>query len=84
MSLLLRSAAVRAYDLLKTRPGAPVRRSDARDPAALDAVAVRLNELVSAYRVGAHDGGNGRTYVFWHEVSGAVQNGLFDDLIDRL
>ncbi len=84
MSLPLRSAAIRAYDMLKTRPGAPVRRSDARDSAALDAVAARLGELIATYRVGGHEGVNGRTYVFWHEVSGAVQNGLFDDLIDRL
>lgn len=84
MSLRLNTAAVRAYDLLKSRPGASVRRSDARDPATLEAVTRRLRELVLSYRLSGHDGPGGATYVFWSEVSRVVEAGAFDDLLDGL
>ena len=83
MSLRLASAAVRAYDLLKQRPGARPRRSDARDADALAAVTRRLEELIAAYRVhGQRE--NGGTYVFWTEVKAQIESGAFDDLLDRL
>jgi hypothetical protein len=84
VSLRLEAAAVRAYDALKRRPGAPTRTSDARDAAALNAVTQRLRELVADYRVGGHEGPAGATYVFWTEVSARIEGGLFDDLLDRL
>ena len=83
MSLGLSTAAVRAYDLMKQRPGAPSRRSDARDPAALAAVTRRLEELIAAYRVNGHPE-RGTVYVFWTEVSAQVEAGAFDDLLERL
>ena len=83
MSLRLPSAAVRAYDHLKNRPGAPRRRSDARDPAALAAVTRRLEELVGAYRIGGQVE-RGATYVFWTEVENQIGLGEFDDLLDLL
>jgi hypothetical protein len=84
MSLRLSAAAVRTYDALKTRPGASFRRSDARDPAAVNAVAVRLRELIAVYRIGGHDGPGGATYVFWSEIVREIDAGAFDDLLDRL
>jgi hypothetical protein len=84
MSLRLPAAAIRAYDALKSRPGASVRRSDARDPAAVNAVAVRLRELIASYRIGGHDGPGGATYVFWSEIAREIETGAFDDLLDRL
>ena len=83
MSLRLDTAAVRAYDLMKTRPGAAHRRSDARDPEALAAVGRRLRELIAAYRVNGHDE-RGATFVFWAEVHREVEAGAFDDLLPRL
>lgn len=84
MSLRLNVAATRAYDLLKTRPGAQPRRSDARDPATLEAVTGRLRQLIAEYRVNGHQGAAGGTYVFWSEVSREIERGAFDDLLDRL
>ena len=84
MSLRLPVAAERAYDLLKTRPGArPRRRSGARDARALAAVERRLNELIAAYRVHGHEA-SGTTYVFWAEVETEVGAGAFDDLLSQL
>lgn len=83
MSLRLQTAAVRAYDLLKQRPGATPRRSDARDPEALAAVTRRLGELIGSYRVNGHQE-RGTTYVFWTEVSAQVEAGVFDDLLPLL
>lgn len=83
MSLRLSVAAVRAYDLMKQRPGAPRRRSDARDGETLDQITRRLEELVATYRVNGHDE-RGATYVFWTEVSREVEAGAFDDLLARL
>jgi hypothetical protein len=83
LSLRLSTAAVRAYDLLKQRPGAPRRRSDARDPEALAAVTRRLEELIAAYRVNSHQE-RGATYVFWTEVAAQVEAGAFDDLVGGL
>jgi hypothetical protein len=84
MSLKINAAAIRVYDAMKARPGAQPRASDARDPAALEAIQGRLNELVSSYRVGGHSGAGGATYVFWSEVYREVSVGAFDDLLDRL
>lgn len=84
MSLRLSAAAVRAYDVLKTRPGASPRKSDARDAGALEAISVRLRELIDAYRINGQDGPGGATYVFWTEVNRELASGAFDDLMDRL
>lgn len=84
MSLRLNAAAVRAYDVLKTRPGASPRKSDARDASALEAISGRLLELIDTYRIHGQAGPGGATYVFWTEVSGQLQSGAFDDLMDRL
>jgi len=84
MSLRLNAAAVRVYDALKSRPGANPRTSDARDTEALGAIQGRLRELVSSYRIGGHDGPAGAVYVFWTEILREVNNGAFDDLLDRL
>ncbi len=84
MSLRLNAAAVRAYDVLKTRPGAAPRKSDARDAGALEAISGRLRELIDAYRIHGQEGPGGATYVFWTEVSGQLGAGAFDDLMDRL
>lgn len=83
MSLKLSLVAARTYDELKRRPGATLRVSDARDPAALDAVTRRLLELVGAYKIGS-DQDRGGTYLFWSEVLQEIQAGTFDDLLDRL
>ena len=83
VSLRLSAAATRTYDLLKQRPGARPRRSDARDPEALAAVTRRLQDLIAAYKVGGHDE-RGATYVFWTEVQEQVNSGQFDDILDRL
>ncbi len=83
MSLRLSVAAVRAYDLLKQRPGASPRRSDARDPQTLAAVTRRLEELIATYRVSGHDE-RGATFVFWTEVSREIESGAFDDLLGLL
>ncbi|GAB4466204.1 MAG: hypothetical protein OHK0029_37350 [Armatimonadaceae bacterium] len=83
MSLLLPTAALRVYDALKLRPGANPRQSDARDAALLDTIATRLNELIDTYRVTANEE-FGNTYVFWAEIAGLVNEGVFDDLLDRL
>ena len=84
MSLRLNVAATRAYDHLKTRPGAPFRRSDARDPAALDAITGRIRQLVAEYRVNGQSGSHGGVYVFWTEIHREIEAGGFDDLLDRL
>jgi len=84
MSLRLSAAAVRAYDALKTRPGASLRRSDARDPVIVNDVAGRLNELIIACRISGHDGPGGATYVFWSEILREIESDAFDDLLDRL
>lgn len=83
MSLRLDVAAVRTYDALKTRPGARPRASGARDVRALDAVSVRLRELIAGYRVSGHDE-RGATYVFWSDVSRQIEAGAFDDLLGLL
>jgi hypothetical protein len=84
VSLRLSTAAVRAYDSLKSRPGATPRRSDARDPRVLEAVSGRLRELVGSYKINGQDGPGGSLYVFWSEVSREIDAGSFDDLLDRL
>jgi hypothetical protein len=84
MSLRVSAAAISAYDALKRRPGAPVRRSDARRPEAVEAIHRRLGELIESYRVGGHPGPGGATYVFWTEVSREISAGAFDDLLDSL
>jgi hypothetical protein len=84
MSLRLPAAAVRAYDALKMRPGASLRRSDARDPALVNDIGVRLRELIATYRISGHDGPGGATYVFWSEILREIESGAFDDLLDRL
>lgn len=83
MSLLISSAAIRAYDALKQRPGARPRYSDARDAAVLAAIRLRMNELISSYRLIANEE-RGHTYVFWSELTQRIDEGLFDDLLDRL
>jgi len=84
MSMRLSSAAANVYDALKRRPGAPVRRSDARRPEGMDAIQRRLRELVDAYRIGGHPGPAGATYVFWSEIQTQISAGAFDDLLDAL
>ena len=83
MSVKLSVAALRTYDALKDRPGARLRRSDARDAAVIAAVSTRLSELVSEYKLGIHEGVGG-SYVFWSEVNARIQEGAFDDLLGRL
>jgi hypothetical protein len=84
MSLRLNLAATRTYDMLKSRPGATRRRSDARDLATLDAVTVRLRQLASEYRINGEEGAGGALYVFWTEVQHEIDRGAFDDLLDNL
>ncbi|MDX1932806.1 MAG: hypothetical protein SFU56_09395 [Capsulimonadales bacterium] len=84
MSLLLSVAARRAYDALKSRPGANPRESGARDDDALTAVIHRLHQLIDGYRLNERRGPNGHVYVFWFEISREIENGAFDDLLDRL
>jgi hypothetical protein len=84
MSVKLSVAALRTYDALKDRPGARPRHSDARDPAVVAAVRSRLSELIGEYRLGAHSGQQGGTYVFWSEISARISEGAFDDLLSQL
>jgi hypothetical protein len=84
MSLRLNLAATRAYDMLKRRPGASPRRSDARDLGALDAVTGRIRQLVSEYQIHGEEGAGGALYVFWTEVQGQIEKGVFDDLLGNL
>ena len=77
MSLKVSAAAVRAYDALRSRPGA-------RDPKGVAAVETRLRELIQNGCVGGHDGQSGALYVFWSEIDARVREGAFDDLLDRL
>lgn len=84
MSLRISAAATRTYDALKQRPGAHVRRSDARDPATLEAVHARLADLAGSYRIGTHAGPGGATYVFWSEIDARIREGAFDDLLANL
>lgn len=83
MSLRLSDAAVRTYDFLKQRTGAPRRRSDARDGQALAALTLRLEEMIADYRLSGQREA-GATYVFWTEVQSRIEAGAFDDLTDRL
>jgi hypothetical protein len=83
MSLVVSAAAIRAYDTLKRRPGARVRRSDARDAAQVAAVTRRLNELIQTYRIAGNEGAGGGIYVFWTEVLREIEGGAFDDLLDQ-
>ena len=80
MSLRLSVAAVRTYDTLKSRPGGDPRRSGARDARAIEALDVRLKELVAAFRVNGHQE-RGSTYVFWSDISREIEAGSFDDLL---
>lgn len=84
MSIRVNTAAVRVYDALKERPGACPRESDARDKVTLGDIERRLRELIASYRLGGHEGPGNVTYVFWSEISGVVNAGAFDDLLDRL
>ncbi len=84
MSLRLSLAATRAYDALKTRPGASPRESDARDTDLLASVSDRIKELSSSYRINGQIGPGGALYVFWTELDREIRAGAFDDLIDRL
>lgn len=83
MSIIISSAAIRAYDALKQRPGARPRYSDARDMAVVAAIRVRMEELVGTYRLTANYE-RGHTFVFWSELTQRIDEGLFDDLLDRL
>ena len=83
MSLRLSDAAVRAYDFLKQRTGAPRRRSDARHGETLAALTRRLEELIAAYRI-SEQREMGAAYVFWTEVQSQIEAGAFDDLMDHL
>ena len=84
MSLRLNLAATRTYDMLKSRPGALRRRSDARDLTTLEAVTVRLRQLAAEYRINGEEGAGGALYVFWTEVQYQIDRGAFDDLLDNL
>ncbi|MBC8104823.1 MAG: hypothetical protein H7Z41_19785 [Cytophagales bacterium] len=84
MSLRLPIAATRAYDLLKSRPGATPRRSDARDLATLERISGRLRQLVGEYQINGDEGAGGSLYVFWTEVQAQIEKGVFDDLLDGL
>ena len=84
MSMRLSAAAISAYDALKRRPGAPARKSDARDMVALSAIQRRLRELLDNYRIGGHIGAGREPYVFWSEIQREIGAGAFDDLLDRL
>ncbi|MES2464385.1 MAG: hypothetical protein V4671_27810 [Armatimonadota bacterium] len=84
MSLRLSLAATRTYDMLKSRPRATPRRSDARDLATLDAVSVRLRQLAAEYRINGEEGAGGALYVFWTEIQQEIDRGAFDDLLDNL
>lgn len=84
MSLLLPVAASRAYEALKSRPGARPRKSDAHDPAVLRAVTERIHQLINGYHLNEHRSPNGNIYVFWMEISHEIDKGAFDDLLDRL
>ncbi len=83
MSLIVSHAAIRAYEALKQRPGARPRNSDARDMAVVGAIRVRMDELINSYRLTANYE-RGHTYVFWSELTQRIDEGLFDDLLDRL
>ena len=83
MSLLISSAALRAYDAMKERPGATPRASGARDARVLTAIQQRMRELIGAYRLTAQEN-RGHTYVFWVELSRLIGEGAFDDLLDGL
>ncbi len=83
MSLMLSHAAIRAYDALKQRPGSRPRYSDARDMAVVAAIRLRMEELITTYRLIANEE-RGHIYVFWAELAQRIDEGSFDDLLDRL
>jgi hypothetical protein len=83
VSLLLPVAVRKAYDALKTRPGAHRRESDARDFTILQAVTERIYQLIDGYRLNEQRTANGNVYVFWTEINGEIEKGAFDDLLDR-
>ncbi|MFM7319979.1 MAG: hypothetical protein ACKO5K_00465 [Armatimonadota bacterium] len=84
MSLRLSLASIRAYDALRTRPGAAPRRSGARDAQVLGAVERRIREMIGDGRVGMQDGFGNQPYVFWSEIEARVAEGAFDDLLPSL
>ena len=51
-----------------------------RDARAIEALDVRLKELVAAFRVNGHQE-RGSTYVFWSDISREIEAGAFDDLL---
>lgn len=83
MSIIISSAAIRAYEALKQRPGARPRYSDARDMTVVAAIRARMEDLINTYRLTANYE-RGNTYVFWAELTQRIDEGLFDDLLDRL
>ncbi len=84
MSLRISLAAVRTYDALKRRPGAAPRQSDARDNALIKEVERRITQYVHEYQLIGQEGAGGSIYVFWSELQGKIESGVFDDLLDRL
>lgn len=83
MSLLISHASLRVYDALKSRPGARPRNSDARDIPLVSAIMTRMSELIGAYRLSTQQD-RGHVYVFWTELDRLVNEGAFDDLLERL
>jgi hypothetical protein len=83
MSVLLPVAALRVYDSLKQRPGANPRKSDARDASLLADIERRMQELIATYKITSVDE-RGHTFVYWAEIIHRVNEGVFDDLLDRL
>lgn len=81
MSLKIATAALRTYDMLKESPRATPRRSDARDPAVLEAIHTRIRELLVSYRISSQVGQGRQTFVFWSEIEPLVREGAFDDLL---
>ena len=83
MSVIVSTAALRAYDLLLTRPGATKRASGARDMVGVGLVRSRIHQFIGEYRlISQSDRGN--SYVFWVEIEREIRAGAFDDLLERL
>jgi hypothetical protein len=83
MSVIVSTAALRAYDLLLTRPGASKRTSGARDMVGVNLVKERVHQLINEYHITVQTE-RGNSYVFWVEIEREIRAGAFDDLLERL
>lgn len=84
MSMRIKLASLKVYDLLKDRPGATPRHSGARDRDLVVQIEGRLRELIADGRLNANWDPNGQIYVFMSDVELVIRGGLVDDLIHRL